>query len=359
MPQQEAKIKNTVTTGEYIKLLLNEDPNLVGQDYPTQHWKPLSELKTPIRRSLCSNELVFDIDAEAWEPCYQLARNLEDTFASFKIPFFRFTSGNMLHYHVFFDKDTPCPTIIIKDYFLTKRMRLVPVFVVQRELERLLHGLKFHIYYLLVSLTKHVDGAKFDISIMKANKHPIRMEGSLNEKTGYYKSLLLELPKEKPKIKKEEVIFPSEIKYWKIPESLIYYVYDRYIQIEIPKFYSKLKKQIESLKQKRNIVWIENILSKTFSDGRKRLLDLVILPYLINVKGLSVEKGIEMAYKWALKCHEIEPVKIKGKALDTTQLLRYIEMKANYVKEKNLLPLSKKNFEKWFSDCEDILKEVI
>ncbi|MFH8119968.1 MAG: hypothetical protein QXS37_04155 [Candidatus Aenigmatarchaeota archaeon] len=349
-------MQKTILINEYIKLLLNEDPNLVGQEYPTQQWKPLSELKTPIRRSLCSNELVFDIDAESWEPCYQLARNLENTFASFKIPFFRFTSGNMLHYHVFFDKDVHCPTLIIKDYFLTKRMTLIPVFVVQREIERLLHAIKYYIFYLIVQNTTPVDGASFDTSIMKSKRHLIRMEGSINEKTGFYKSLLTKLPKEKPMIKKSDVVLPEKIYYWKIPEDLIYFVYDKYIKKELIK--SRLS-QKKKTKHGREIEWIERILSKKFSDGRKRLIDIVILPYLINVKNLPIDEAIKIAYNWAVENHELVPIKINNRIASGDGLLRYVETKANYVKDKGLRPLKKANLYSWFSDCEDVLKEVI
>ncbi|MFH8120374.1 MAG: hypothetical protein QXS37_06235, partial [Candidatus Aenigmatarchaeota archaeon] len=260
---RSGEYENTRKLDSYISLLLREDPYIVGQDFPKQQWKPLAELKHPIRRSICFNEFVFDVDANSWDSCYKLSLNLENVLNQLNIPFLRFSSGNWLHYHVFMDKDVGCPVELIKEYFILKKKIKITREEFENELMKLLRDLKFYLFYYIISLVKNVDGAKFDVSIMKASKHLIRMEGSLNEKTGYYKSLLLELPKEKPQIKKEDVIFPSEIKYWKIPESLIYYVYDRYIQMEIPKFYSKLKKQIESLKQKKNIAWIDNILSKT------------------------------------------------------------------------------------------------
>ncbi|MFH8120176.1 MAG: DNA primase noncatalytic subunit PriX [Candidatus Aenigmatarchaeota archaeon] len=347
---------NKTSIDKYTNMVLGEDPNLVGQEYSTQQWKPLRELVNPIRRSLCSNELVFDIDATSWSSCLQLAKNLEFTLSKFNIPFLRFTSGNWLHYHVFFDKEVTCPKLIIKDYFLTKKMTLVPIYIAQRELENLLHNLKFYIFYFIVSNTKPVSGASFDLYLMKSKKHLIRMEGAVNEKTGYYKSLLLELPKDKPKISKHDLILPEKILYWKIPEELIFYVYDKYMKREVINSYIS---ENQKSKSSRKIEWIERILSKKFSDGRKRLIDIIILPYLINVKNLPLDEAIKITYNWAVENHELVPIKINNRIASGDNLMRYVELKANYVKDRKLKPLSLKNLHAWFSDCKEILKEVV
>lgn len=345
----------------WIDILLKEDPNLLGQEYPNQQWLPLSQLQNPIRRSLCSNEFVFDIDAKDWTSCYRLAKNLEDVFKKFNIPFFRFTSGNWLHYHVWFDKDVGCPNEILRDYFLT----IEKIMISMNDILEFLKKLRFEIFRFIVSRVKPVDGASFDLGLMKAERHLIRMEGTMNEKTGYYKSLLFELPKEKPKIKMEEVILPEKLTYWFIPEELIYYVYYNCIRPEAKrkgiKELEAKRRGTEYIKEKltTKIIWIESILEKTFRDGRKRLIDLVVLPYLINIRGLSENEAIKICYEWALKCHRIEAIRIKSRILDEQGLLNYIEMKARYVASKGLKPLRKENVVTWFQDCEEILKVVV
>ncbi|MEM5867337.1 MAG: DNA primase noncatalytic subunit PriX [Candidatus Aenigmatarchaeota archaeon] len=337
-----------VTKKHMIELLLKEDPSLVGQDFENQAWIPLFELRNPIRRSLCTNEFVFDIDAESWDSCYQLAVNLEEVLNKFGIPFFRFTSGNFLHYHVFFDKNIECPDEIWKDYFKTKGKTIISI----EDLKQFLKELRFVVFQFLVDQVKPVENASFDLGLMKAERHLIRMEGAKHEETNYYKSLLFELPKSQPKIRKEEVVFPEKIEYWQIPEELLYYVYSKYIK----KQKTKVVKPITKTNSKTEIQWIEQILSRTFSDGRKRLIDLVILPYLINIKGLNEEQATEICFDWTLKCHEIEPVRINGRSLSETSLLRYIKTKAKYVARKGLKPLSKDNLTKWFSDSEEVLR---
>ncbi|MEM5799385.1 MAG: hypothetical protein QXZ43_01830 [Candidatus Aenigmatarchaeota archaeon] len=183
--------KMTGTKEKYINLLLKQDPELLGQEYQNQTWLPLKELKNQIRRTLCVNEFVFDIDAENWESCRELAKNLEDVFLEFGIPFFRFTSGNWLHYHVFFDPKSECPKEIWLDYFKLIGARQISI----DELKLFLKELRFAVFQFIVSNVKPVDGAHFDMGIMKSERHMIRLEGEMNEKTGYYKSLLNELPR--------------------------------------------------------------------------------------------------------------------------------------------------------------------
>ncbi|MFH8119348.1 MAG: DNA primase noncatalytic subunit PriX [Candidatus Aenigmatarchaeota archaeon] len=332
----------------WINTLLREDPDLVGQEYGNQTWLPLKELQNPIRRSLCANEFVFDIDAKFWDSCYQLAVNLEEVLNKFGIPFLRFTSGNFLHYHVFFDKTVECPTEIWKDYFKTKGKTIISI----EDLKQFLRELRLAIFQFIVDQVKPVENASFDLALMKAERHLIRMEGAKHEETNYYKSLLFELPKSQPKVGAKDVVLPDKIEHWQIPEELLYYVYSEYIK----KQETKIVKPIIKTANKTEIKWIEQILSRTFSDGRKRLIDLVVLPYLINIKGLDEEQATGLCYNWALKSHEIEPIRINKRSLSENSLLRYIKTKARYVARKGLKPLSKNNLMEWFSDVDEIKK---
>ncbi|MEM5777794.1 MAG: hypothetical protein QXJ06_05135 [Candidatus Aenigmatarchaeota archaeon] len=73
--------------------------------------------------------------------------------------------------------------------------------------------LRFTVFQFIVSNVKPVDGAHFDMGIMKSERHIIRLEGEMNEKTGYYKSLLNELPKEQSKITKDNVVLPEKLEH--------------------------------------------------------------------------------------------------------------------------------------------------
>jgi hypothetical protein len=340
---------------DWINILLKEDPNLLGQEYPDQKWLPLSQLKNPIRRSLCSNEYVFDIDAKDWNSCYKLARNLEVVLNEWEIPFLRFTSGNWLHYHVFFDKRASISLQIVKDYL--KPLFPLPIEKANEMLYKFFKEMRFCVFKFLADCVKPVENTSFDLGVMKAVRHLIRMEGSMHEETGFYKSLLLELPKEQPKIRKEEVILPEKIEYWQIPEELIYYVYDRYVKKEWKESLKKLRPKI-SITKSDEISWIEKILENTFHDGRKRLLDLVILPYLITIKGLDPESAFNKAFNWVLKNHNVEPIRINKRTASISSLKNYICYRIRRIEKIGLMPLSKDNLEKWFADCEEILKII-
>ncbi|MEM5777795.1 MAG: hypothetical protein QXJ06_05140 [Candidatus Aenigmatarchaeota archaeon] len=66
-----------------------------------------------------------------------------------------------------------------------------------------------------------------------------------------------------------------------------------------------------------------------FKDGRKRLIDLVILPYLINIKGLNVNDAVQMCFEWVLKNHQIAPIKIGNKIFQNPICLGIFNTKPN------------------------------
>jgi len=99
------------------------------------------------------------------------------------------------------------------------------------------------------------------------------------------------------------------------------------------------------------IRWIEKVLNSTFTDGRKRLIDLVILPYLINVKGISPEEATQITLDWALKNHEISPIRVNGRGATISSLTNYIKYRAKRVAQIGLKPLSYEGIEKMVWRC--------
>jgi hypothetical protein len=78
--------------------------------------------------------------------------------------------------------------------------------------------------------------------------------------------------------------------------------------------------------------WVEALLSRGIPDGRHRLLWLVVAPYLVNIKGFSVEEASARTMEWLARCGEIRP--LDG---DFEDLSRYY---CEYAARTGLKPLS-------------------
>lgn len=340
---------------EFKKLLLETDKYILGQEYETQPWTNLSKLTLPIRRTLCRNELVFDIDAKNWDKCYLQAKYLEETFNKFSIPFLRYSSGNWLHYHIFIDGiNDECLIKILVDYSKYKNYEKITT----EGLRKFLKELKIGLFDFILKQTKKVKGAKIDEQIVRAERHMIRFEGAKNEKTGYYKSLLLELPKEQPKIQQEDIVLPKKIELWHVDDEFWYVVYMNFVKNKYISF-SGLKTEVETIPNNISstndvISWIELILQNSFTDGRKRLIDLVILPYLLNVKKISQEEALKICFDWVQKCHALNPLKLRNKIMNENDILKYINYKIKHVLRYGLKPLSFKNLSTHFNDCDEL-----
>jgi hypothetical protein len=341
-----------------------------------QRWEPISNLQhrfdelirnINLHREILPHEWVFDIDTNDWNSCYELAVKLEEKLNEYNIPFNRWTSGRLLHYHVFFDqngfqKDETQKRkqvmrelkAILKFHFFGALKKIEITIEDVRQLEVQIHRA---IPLLFISEIPQSENAKIDTLKFKSNKALIRFEGSINEKTGAYKSYLAELPKEQPLVKASwKVQFPNEVKLWK-PDVEEYYslfvlAYEKFVKPE--EF-----KNVKIFKTKGSkIRWIEKVLNSTFTDGRKRLIDLVILPYLINVKGISPEEASQITLDWALKNHEISPITLDGRRMTLSSLSNYIRYRAKRVAQIGLKPLSYEGVKKWFPDVEEIWKVI-
>ena len=52
--------------------------------------------------------------------------------------------------------------------------------------------------------------------------------------------------------------------------------------------------------------WIEQLIQTPIPDFRKLVIDIVLAPYLINIKRLSYEESYTIIKNWLNKCHELE-----------------------------------------------------
>lgn len=78
--------------------------------------------------------------------------------------------------------------------------------------------------------------------------------------------------------------------------------------------------------------WIEKLLNTPIQDVRHRTVNLILAPYLVNVKGMSPEQASKVINDYINKCKELNP--------DTKITERYVEYQCNYAKRKGMKPLS-------------------
>ncbi len=94
--------------------------------------------------------------------------------------------------------------------------------------------------------------------------------------------------------------------------------------------------QIRIPKQKgRNTGWIELVLGTPIPDVRHRTINLILAPYLTNVKGMDVEQAAKVIYDYIEECKKLNP--------DTRVNISYIRYQCKYAKEHRLRPLSMTN----------------
>ncbi len=353
----------------FLKLFEFQEPITFSKEFEENRfdkWQPFFNYhiediveSNNLHREVLPNELIFDIDADNWNSARQLALNLEEVLNKLQIPFNRWSSGRYLHYHVFLEDKEITTTQnkefieLVKNHFQTilKRKNYTVNDVLQLERE------VFKAFGLVIlERINPIENAHIDLLKFQSEKCLIRAEGSLNFKTRAYKTYLETLPEEQPLIRASwQVKFPSEIKTWKPnPEfywKLFFFTYRKYVkpkyQIET-KPIRKRKKQKQKLKENK-IEWIEKLLEKGFSDGRKRLINLVFAPYLTNVRNLDIEEAISIINDWLSKCQSLYPTKINQ---------TYIRYQVRYAKRRNLLPISKEKAKEKFADVEEILKTI-
>jgi len=100
--------------------------------------------------------------------------------------------------------------------------------------------------------------------------------------------------------------------------------------------------------------WIENLIQIPIEDFRKLVIDIILAPYLINVKQLSnLEESYQIIKNWLDKCNELEP-------LDN---YRNFEYRINYALKialnKGIPPMNKDTIktDPKYSELHQLLKE--
>ena len=333
---------------QYFQLLLKNDCTIQAETFLGGVWRPLANSPAAEHRTLCCNEFVFEIDSvpadvDNWPAVRALAEKLEKRFTSLNIPFLRFSSGRNMHYHVFFEHTSGLPDnevydIILRDYFKISRNGNREITMAENlELMRLI---KNGIYELIIEGVKQ-DGAEFDPAPTKARSHMIRIEGGQNQKTKFYKSLLPNgLSQEQSKILEDKVVFPETIPLWNMPPDFFVVGYQKFVK-------RKAQNHVFKRGTPGKIGWIEQLLQKPQADGRKRIIDLLIAPYLVNIKQLPEKEAFALLWEWTEKSNELRravplsdierSAKSKARRAPITQ--PYVISKIAYVKSCGLKPL--------------------
>ncbi len=99
--------------------------------------------------------------------------------------------------------------------------------------------------------------------------------------------------------------------------------FDMHVNIGVPK------------RKGRNTAWIESVLETPIPDVRHRTINLILAPYLTNVKGMDVEQAAKVIVGYIEECKKLNP--------DTRVNDAYIRYQCRYAKEHKLRPLSLTN----------------
>ena len=92
--------------------------------------------------------------------------------------------------------------------------------------------------------------------------------------------------------------------------------------------------------------WIEKILETPIHDVRHRTVNLILAPYLINVRNMPEEEAEKIITEYIEKCKELNP--------DTNVNGSYIKYQCRYAKSKGLKPLSLKRAKELYEGTLDL-----
>ncbi len=120
---------------------------------------------------------------------------------------------------------------------------------------------------------------------------------------------------------------------------------------DIPPFIFPIAKSLPSIEEKalakgRSSEWVERLLQNPIADGRQRVVNLILAPYLVNVKKLDVDSAYKIISDYIEKCKALDP----STKLTNSQI-RY---QCIYSKEKGMRPLSLQNAKELLTGIVDL-----
>ena len=157
----------------------------------------------------------------------------------------------------------------------------------------------------------------------------IRAEGTQNNKTGFYKTLLdkdLDYKARDP----EEVVYLDTITLWKPGSKVFLKLFvDTYDSFFKPKGISRPKTR--DLSKPYSSSYIDKLLENPIKDERHRVVGQILAPYLVNVKGFSETDAISEISEYISRCRALKETSVNE---------AYISYQVRYAKRRGLMPLS-------------------
>ena len=93
-----------------------------------------------------------------------------------------------------------------------------------------------------------------------------------------------------------------------------------------------LRRSISPVADPGRYAWVGKLLSTPIGDIRHRTVNLILAPYMVNVKGLGEEGAVRAIMDYISRCKEIDP--------NTNVNESYIRYQCRYAKGKGMRPLS-------------------
>ena len=78
--------------------------------------------------------------------------------------------------------------------------------------------------------------------------------------------------------------------------------------------------------------WVEKLLATPIADIRHRTVNLILAPYLVNTKGMSVDQATKIICEYIERCKLLDPA--------TRVNERYVRYQCDYAKKRGLKVLS-------------------
>jgi hypothetical protein len=97
----------------------------------------------------------------------------------------------------------------------------------------------------------------------------------------------------------------------------------------------------QSIQNNDTIFWIEKLLITPISDFRKNATNLILAPYLVNIKKLSYQQSFDILTDWLKKCNsfnkiDFNPIYLVKSALNTATQKKIPPMKLVTLMNRNL-----------------------
>jgi len=193
----ETKIQDQIY---FLRLLSRLDSELEVSSTGKSKWIPLFNVienppNAPISaRSILKNELVFEIDDDNWSTVRDgtlRIKSLIEKWGARDCYYLAYSGNHSIHIHVFVD----ISTVTLEDETI-KILETV-------ERDEVRKGIKEYIMRQIALATD----TKIDMNL--ASKHLIRLEGSINEKSGKYCTYIESIPENKPE--NYPVVIPDKL----------------------------------------------------------------------------------------------------------------------------------------------------